>query len=94
MCTPISKVIVYLCWYKHIGVSWESLKEWKEFLCLAIPGLFMVCGEWWILDIGIFVTGNVSGAQLAAYNITLNLLTSGFVVMLYPVIQMYVTCCT
>ena len=75
-------------------MSWESLKEWKEFLCLAIPGLFMVCGEWWILDIGIFVTGNVSGAQLAAYNITLNLLTSGFVVILYPVIQMLVICCT
>ena len=67
--------------YTYVGVSWESLKEWKEFLWLAIPGLFMVCGEWWILDIGTFVTGNVNGAQLAAYNITLNLSTSGFVVM-------------
>lgn len=68
-------------------MSWESLQEWKEYLCLAIPGLLMVCGEWWILDIGIFIAGNVNGAQLAAYNITLNLLTTGFVVMLCPAAQ-------
>ena len=74
-------VAVVLLIHMFIGLSWESLKEWKEYLWLAIPGLFMVCGEWWTFDIGIFVTGNVNGEELAAYNITLNLVTSGFVVM-------------
>ena len=64
----------------YVGISWESLEEWKEFLWLAIPGLFMVCAEWWAFEIGTFVTGSVSGTQLAAYNITLDLLSSGCVV--------------
>ena len=72
--------------HTYVGISWESLEEWKEFLWLAIPGLFMVCAEWWAFEIGTFVTGSVSGTQLAAYNITLDLLSSGCVVS----IAMYV----
>jgi len=63
-----------------IGLNWNSLKEWKPYLWLAIPGVFMVCGEWWTFEIGGFVTGSVDGVQLAAYTITLNLASSGFVV--------------
>ena len=40
----------------------------------------MVCAEWWAFEIGTFVTGSVSETQLAAYNITLDLLSSGCVV--------------
>ena len=62
------------------GLSWDALKEWKPFLRLAISGVFMVCAEWWAFEIGGFVTGSVDGSQLAAYTITLNLLSSGVVV--------------
>jgi len=40
----------------------------------------MLCAEWWAFEIGGFVTGSVDGGQLAAYTITLNLLSSGSVV--------------
>ena len=62
------------------GFSSESLEEWKEFLWLAIPGMFVVGGEWWAYEIGSFVTGSVDGVQLAAFTITLNIVSSGFVV--------------
>lgn len=57
--------------------------NWKEYLWLAIPGLFLMCSEWWTLEIGTFITGTVDGTQLAAYNITLNLVSSGFLVCSY-----------
>lgn len=63
-----------------IGFSSESLVEWKEFLWLAIPGVFVVGGEWWPFEIGSFVTGSIDGVQLAAYTITLNIASAGFVV--------------
>ena len=63
-----------------LGFCSESLEEWKEFLWLAIPGVFVVGGEWWPFEIGSFVTGSINGVQLAAYTITLNIVTAGFVV--------------
>ena len=62
------------------GFSLESLKEWKEFLWLAIPGVILISGEWWTFEIGSFVTGSIDGVQLAAYNIVLNIIATGFVV--------------
>ena len=66
--------------YRITGFSSESLVEWKEFLWLAIPGVFVVGGEWWAFEIGSFVTGSIDGVQLAAFTITLNVISAGFVV--------------
>ena len=66
----------------YTGFSWESLEEWKKFLWLAIPGLFMVCAEWWAFEIGSFVTGSISELQLATYTIALNLTSAGNQVLL------------
>ena len=63
-----------------LGFSFESLEEWKEFLWLAIPGVILISGEWWTFEIGSFVTGSIDGVQLAAYNIVLNMMSTGFVV--------------
>ena len=51
-----------------------------EVLWLAIPGVFVVGGEWWSYEIGSFVTGSIDGVQLAAFTITLNIVSTGFVV--------------
>jgi MATE family multidrug resistance protein len=29
------------------GWSMEAFKDWWPFIQLAIPGIFMVCSEWW-----------------------------------------------
>ncbi|XP_065908684.1 multidrug and toxin extrusion protein 1-like [Dysidea avara] len=78
-------IVIYMFFRKPTnktwqGLNWNCLKEWKPYLWLAIPGVFMVCGEWWTFEIGGFVTGSVDGVQLAAYTITLNLASSGFVI--------------
>ena len=79
-CLPRIHVTSIVLAFYIIGLDWGSLKEWKPFLWLAIPGVFIVCGEWWTFEIGGFVTGSIDGVQLAAYTITLNLASSGFVV--------------
>ena len=75
--------------YEHTyftsGFSLESLEEWKEFLWLAIPGLILISGEWWTFEIGSFVTGSIDGVQLAAYNIVLNMMSTGFVVRIVAI---------
>ena len=63
----------------------ESLVEWKEFLWLAVPGLILISGEWWTFEIGSFVSGSIDGVQLAAYNIVLNIMSTGYVVSIVTV---------
>ena len=62
------------------GLSWDCLKDWKPFLLLSLPGLLMVCSEWWTFETGGFVTGSVDGVQLAAYTIMLNVIGTGYIV--------------
>ena len=68
-----------------LGFSFGSLEEWKEFLWLAIPGVILISGEWWTFEIGSFVTSSIDGVQLAAYNIVLNMMSTGFVVRIVSV---------
>ena len=35
----------------------ESLKDWGQFAQLAIPGLLMLCIEWWSIEAGTFLMG-------------------------------------
>ena len=65
------------------GWSWESLREWGQFLKLGIPGLLMICCEWWSFEVSSLVTGSISKTQLAIHAIALNLLTILYMVRLY-----------
>ena len=56
------------------GWSWESLSEWGQYLKLGIPGLLMVCIEWWSFEVATFVTGSIDDTQLAINGILINLL--------------------
>ena len=42
--------------------------------------MILISGEWWTFEIGSFVTGSIDRVQLAAYNIVLNIIATGFVV--------------
>ena len=65
------------------GWSWESLHEWGQFSKLAIPGLFMVCLEWWSAEVAAFVAGAISETELAANAIWLQLMDIIFMVRLH-----------
>ena len=48
------------------GWSFESLDEWLQFFKLAIPGLIMLCLEWWSAEVATFIAGYISEDELAA----------------------------
>ena len=39
------------------GWSRDCLNGWKEFLSLAVPGVFMFCLDWWAISIGYYIVG-------------------------------------
>ncbi|XP_035241860.1 multidrug and toxin extrusion protein 1-like isoform X1 [Anguilla anguilla] len=51
------------------GWSVECLQEWGSFLNLAIPSMLMICLEWWMYDIGSFLTGLINEVELGAQSI-------------------------
>ena len=51
------------------GWSLASLSEWWLFLKLALPGMIMLCLEWWSAEITTFIAGIVSEEELAANSV-------------------------
>uniref|UniRef100_A0A8D3DHB9 Solute carrier family 47 member 3 n=1 Tax=Scophthalmus maximus TaxID=52904 RepID=A0A8D3DHB9_SCOMX len=43
------------------GWSKECLQDWGSYIHLAIPGMVMMCVEWWTYEIGGFLAGTVTG---------------------------------
>lgn len=39
------------------GWSRECLVDWGSFIWLAVPGMVMMCIEWWTFEIGSFLAG-------------------------------------
>ena len=35
----------------------DSLQDWGKFARISIPGMLMLCMEWWGFEIGVFLTG-------------------------------------
>ncbi|XP_040486052.1 multidrug and toxin extrusion protein 1 [Ursus maritimus] len=66
------------------GWSRECLEDWTSFFNLAIPGMLMLCMEWWAYEIGNLLSGILGvvelGAQSVVYELTviLFLIPSGF----------------
>ena len=73
-CLPPILVILYirirnihkLTW---AGWSFESLNEWGQFLKLALPGMIMLCLEWWSAEVTTFIAGTISEEELAANSV-------------------------
>ncbi|XP_061686745.1 multidrug and toxin extrusion protein 1-like [Syngnathoides biaculeatus] len=55
------------------GWSLECLREWGPFIKLAIPSMLMLCLEWWLFEVGGFIAGIISEAELGAQSITYQL---------------------
>ena len=39
------------------GWSWECLDDWKDFMRLGLPSVFMVALEWLCCGLGVFLLG-------------------------------------
>uniref|UniRef100_A0A3Q1C065 Multidrug and toxin extrusion protein n=1 Tax=Amphiprion ocellaris TaxID=80972 RepID=A0A3Q1C065_AMPOC len=51
------------------GWSMDCLQEWGPFVKLAIPSMLMLCAEWWLFEIGGFLAGVISEAELGAQSV-------------------------
>ncbi|XP_044539713.1 multidrug and toxin extrusion protein 2-like, partial [Gracilinanus agilis] len=62
------------------GWSLQCLQDWEAFLSLAIPGMLMICIEWWAYEIGSFLIGLLSVAELSAQSIIYEVSTIAYMV--------------
>ncbi|KAM6296737.1 multidrug and toxin extrusion protein 2-like [Aegotheles albertisi] len=75
-------------WWKKIHVeTWggwtrDCLLDWGSFIWLAIPGMFMMCIEWWTFEIGSFLAGLLSVVELGAQSIVYELACAAYMVPL------------
>ncbi|KAG8451761.1 hypothetical protein GDO86_003816, partial [Hymenochirus boettgeri] len=68
--------------YKETWTGWsrDCLQEWGSFIRLAIPSMLMVCIEWWSFEIGGFLSGVISVAELGAQAIMLEITTIAYMI--------------
>ncbi|KAL7831893.1 hypothetical protein AOLI_G00294410 [Acnodon oligacanthus] len=62
------------------GWSMECLQEWDTFFHLAIPGMLMLCAEWWTYELGAFLAGLISPVELGAQSIIYELANVAYMV--------------
>lgn len=58
-----------------VGWSWESLRDWWQFLKLGLPGTAQICVEWISFEISAFVLGSISEVQLGLNALIISILT-------------------
>uniref|UniRef100_A0A3Q0RIY0 Multidrug and toxin extrusion protein n=1 Tax=Amphilophus citrinellus TaxID=61819 RepID=A0A3Q0RIY0_AMPCI len=64
-------LFVYILWKGLHKATWggwsrECLRDWGSYVRLAIPGMVMLCVEWWTYEIGGFLAGLISEVELGA----------------------------
>lgn len=59
----------------------ECLQEWGPFVKLAIPSMLMLCLEWWTFEMGGFLAGMISEAELGAQSIAYELTVVAYMVI-------------
>ncbi|NWW03386.1 S47A2 protein, partial [Oreocharis arfaki] len=64
------------------GWSRECLVDWGSFIWLAVPGMVMMCIEWWTFEIGSFLAGLISVVELGAQSIIYELASVAYMVPL------------
>ncbi|NXF87089.1 S47A2 protein, partial [Eubucco bourcierii] len=75
-------------WWKKIHVeTWggwtrDCLLDWHSFIHLAIPGMLMMCIEWWTFEIGSFLAGLLGVVQLGAQSVIYELSSTAYMVPL------------
>uniref|UniRef100_A0A3Q3QF59 Multidrug and toxin extrusion protein n=1 Tax=Monopterus albus TaxID=43700 RepID=A0A3Q3QF59_MONAL len=84
----------YIRWKKLHQQTWggwstECLQEWGSYMRLAIPSALMICFEWWIWDIGGFLSGILGEVELAAQHVMLEI---GAITYMFPLGIYAATC--
>ncbi|KAI9143277.1 mate-domain-containing protein [Paraphysoderma sedebokerense] len=59
----------YQCWHPW---SIEAFRQWGQYFRLALPGLLMMCAEWWIVEAAALVAGTFGERALAAQSVIIN----------------------
>ncbi|KAM4742310.1 multidrug and toxin extrusion protein 1 [Anableps anableps] len=64
----------YIMWKGLHKTTWggwtkECLFDWKSYIHLAIPGMVMMCVEWWTYEIGGFLAGLISEVELGTQSV-------------------------
>lgn len=62
------------------GWTRECLQEWGSFIQLAIPSMLMLCLEWWLFEVGGFLAGVISEAELGSQSIIYELTVVAYMV--------------
>ncbi|NXO88242.1 S47A2 protein, partial [Sitta europaea] len=83
--TQVILLILYMWWKKiHVktwgGWSRECLVDWGSFIWLAVPGMVMMCIEWWTFEIGSFLAGLISVVELGAQSVIYELACVAYMV--------------
>ncbi|XP_027854834.1 multidrug and toxin extrusion protein 1 [Xiphophorus couchianus] len=68
----------YIMWkglHKTTWAGWskECLVDWKSYIQLAVPGMVMMCVEWWTYEIGGFLAGLISEVELGTQSVVYQL---------------------
>lgn len=76
----------YIRWKKLHKETWggwstDCLQEWGAYMKLAVPSVFMICFEWWIWEIGGFLSGVLGKVDLAAQHVLLEI---GAITYMFP----------
>ncbi|XP_056302388.1 multidrug and toxin extrusion protein 1-like isoform X1 [Danio aesculapii] len=76
-------LFVYIQWKGLHKATWDGwscdcLQEWGPFIHLAVPSMLMLCVQWWAYEIGGFLAGLISEAELGAQSIVYQLATIAF----------------
>lgn len=81
MCLLTLFYIIFSKFYEPTwdGLQRDSLYEWSVFIKLAIPGMLMICVEWWSFEIGVFLAGLIGKTELGAQSVLFQLETINYV---------------
>ena len=77
-------IIIVFKLYKKTWFGWsrDCLNGWWEFVRYGVPGLVMICFEWWSFEIGYLVLGTAEDGPLqqGVHAILMSLVTVAFIV--------------
>uniref|UniRef100_A0A671TSV4 Solute carrier family 47 member 3 n=1 Tax=Sparus aurata TaxID=8175 RepID=A0A671TSV4_SPAAU len=73
----------YILWkglHKATWAGWskECLQDWSSYIHLAIPSMVMLCVEWWMYEIGGFLSGLINDVELGAQSVVYQMGTIAF----------------
>ncbi|XP_034044604.1 multidrug and toxin extrusion protein 1-like [Thalassophryne amazonica] len=76
----------YIWWKQLLKSTWggwslDCLQEWGFFIKLAVPSMLMLCLEWWIFELGGFLSGLISEAEVGAQSISCQI---SFIIYMIP----------